>query len=211
MSRRYAPWPALHLATPDGGEDGGSESGGGQSDLGFPAQTALTEMTVEQREAYWKHKARKHEDLNKQRADYDDLKARARRAEELEQASQTEQERALQQAREEARREGENLGASRYLADAIRADLRASTGKSNEDLATVMGVIDTSKFVKDDGDIDSEKLAEFAATFGITTSQQSTDPARAALARNRPTSTQQNVGSVNERRRQRREELSTKH
>src|SRR5690349_19240148 len=28
---------------------------------GFPADTPLTEMTVEQREAYWKHQARKHE------------------------------------------------------------------------------------------------------------------------------------------------------
>jgi hypothetical protein len=210
MPSRYAPWPAIRLAAPEAGED---PAGGGapkSEELGFPDATPLTEMTAEQQTAYWKHKARKHEDLNKQRADYDDLKARAKRADELEQASQTEQEKALQQAREEARREGENLGASRYLADAIRADLRASTGKSNEDLAPVMGVIDTSKFVKDDGDIDSEKLAEFAATFGISTPQQSTDPARAALARNRTTSTQKNVGSVNERRRQRAEEL-TKH
>lgn len=208
MFDRYFPWPAIRFTVP---EDDGGGSDPKPADLGFPEQTALAEMTVEQREAYWKHKARKHEDLNKQRADYEDLKARAQRADELERANQTEQEKALQQAREEARREGENLGASRYLADAIRADLRASTGKSNEDLAPVMGVIDTSKFVMDNGDIDSAKLAEFAAAFGITTPQQSMDPARAALARNRTTSTPQAVGSVNERRRQRREELSTKH
>jgi hypothetical protein len=137
-------------------------------ELGFPKETRVDEMTA----------------VAKDRADYSELKAKADQFDEEQRKSESEHDRKLREAAEAARREGENIGAQRYLRDAIRADLRATTGKSNDDLKSVMDVIDITKFVNTDGDIDSEKLTSFASQFGVSEStQHQPDPVRAALVR----------------------------
>jgi hypothetical protein len=153
-------------------------------ELGFPKETRVDEMTAVEQAAYWKHQSRKHEKTAKDRADYSELKAKADQFDEEQRKSESEHDRKLREAAEAARREGENIGAQRYLRDAIRADLRATTGKSNDDLKSVMDVIDITKFVNTDGDIDSEKLTSFASQFGVSEStQHQPDPVRAALVR----------------------------
>ncbi|GIT80188.1 hypothetical protein LLS1_18570 [Leifsonia sp. LS1] len=169
-----------------GGGDDGNKGGG---DLGFPADTPLTEMTVEQREAYWKQQARKHESTAKSRQDYDQLKADSEELAKLKKDGQTDQEKALEEAREEARREGENLGAERYLKDAVTARFGALTGKSQEDVDKAFAHIDVHSFVGQDGAIDNDALTEFASTFGTNDngggSSQQIDPVKAALERQR--------------------------
>jgi hypothetical protein len=172
---------------PDKGGGGDDDNKGGD-DLGFPANTPLTEMTVEQREAYWKHQARKHESTAKSRQDYDQLKADSEELAQLKKDGQTDQEKALEQAREEARREGENLGAERYLRDAVTARFGALTGKSVEDVDKAFAHIDVHSFIGQDGAIDNDALTEFASSFGTNgngggSSSQQIDPVKAALER----------------------------
>jgi hypothetical protein len=173
---------------PDKGGAGGEEEKKGGEDLGFPANTPLTEMSVEQREAYWKHQARKHESTVKSRQDYDQFKADSEELAKLKKDGQTEQEKALEEAREEARRQGENLGAERYLKDAVTARFEALTGKSSEDVAKAFAHIDVHSFIGQDGAIDNDALTEFASTFGTSSGgsgSQQIDPVKAALERQR--------------------------
>lgn len=178
-------------------------------DLGFPADTAVAEMTSDQQIAYWKHHSRQHEARAKSRADYDQLKADSEELARLRAENQTEAERALAEAREEARREGENLGAARYLADAVKAKFQHLTGKSDEEVATAFAHVNAQSFTTDQGDIDSAALTAFAATFGATAGPQTPplDPIRAAMEQQQQNPGVTSGGSIAEMARQRVAEL----
>ena len=49
--------PPQQQEAPSGPKGGARENG----EHGYPTSTPLTEMTVEQREAYWRHQSKKHE------------------------------------------------------------------------------------------------------------------------------------------------------
>lgn len=191
FGQRITCMPRLRFIDPEPGTGGGGEDPDkkGGDDLGFPANTPLTEMTVDQREAYWKHQARKHENTVKSRQDYDQLKADSEELAKLKKDGQTEKEREIEEARETARREGENLGAERYLKDAVTARFEALTGKKSEDVAKAFAHIDVHSFIGQDGAIDNDALTEFASTFGTDgnggSSSQQIDPVKAALERQR--------------------------
>lgn len=203
---------------PDGGQGSGgagSQAEGGSGDRGadkggFPDGTPLEQMTEAQQIAYWKHQSRKHENAAKARADYDDLKAKADELAQLKAANQTEQEKALEEAREAARREGENIGAERYLKDAVMGRFQALTGKSEDDVAKAFAHVDAHSFVTDKGDLDVDALKEFASTFGAASTQGTpADPVKAALERQRTGSAAggSGSGSISEMRKARLEKL----
>ena len=134
---------------------------------GFPVDTPLSEMSVEQREAYWKHQSRKHEDAAKAlKAENDQLKPAAAEAEALRQASLSEQEKALEAAREEARREGENLGATSWqrvaveeaIIGAAKAAGRYSTDDDREAVEALLSMIDPSALITAEGKLDRAKV-----------------------------------------------------
>jgi hypothetical protein len=210
FGRRINRLPRLRFVDPP---EGGDPNQG--PDLGFPKDTALEQMTVEQREAYWKYQARKHEKTAKARDNYDQLKADSEELARVRQESATDQEKAL----DEARREGENLGAERYLKDAVVGALRALTGiklpdgDDDDPIVEALSVVDVKKFTNTAGDIDHQKLAKWAgATFGKDgkggTSSSTTDPVRAALERQRQSTS--SSGSIADRRKAVREELTQK-
>jgi hypothetical protein len=182
-----------------------------EASRGFPAETPLEQMTSEQQAAYWKFQARKHENEAKSRADYDDLKAKADELAELKAKSQTEQEKALEEARDKALREGENIGAERYLKDAVMGRFQALTGKSDDDVAKAFAHVDAHSFVDEKGDLNVAALQEFAGTFGPTDSGNGTpaDPVKAALERQRNGAAAggSGSGSIAEMRKQRLEQL----
>lgn len=126
-------------------------------DKGFPEHTSLTEMSGEQREAYWRHQAKKHEKTVKDQSDYGDLKTKAAEADRLRQEQETAAEKAVREAVEKAR------------ADTI-AELRpqlvearfhaAAAGRIDPDrLAALTEDIDMSRYLKDDGSVDVDKVA----------------------------------------------------
>jgi len=151
---------------------------------GFPQNTVVADMPVEQQAAYWRHEAKKQQkktegiDLAKLRKDSEDL-------EKLRKDGLNDQQKAVEDAREEARREGENIGAERYLKDAVMARFQTLTGKTDDEVDTAFAHVDPKSFRDESGAIDVEKLKSFAAVFGTSDSgkHQQDDPVAAALAR----------------------------
>lgn len=168
------------------------------TDLGFPADTALAEMTDAQRAAYWKHHSRRHEATASARADYDALKADSVALAALRAANLTDDEKKL----DEARRDGENLGAQRYLMDAVTSRLLHLTGKTDEEIAAAIDLIDVTKLTLTDGNLDIPKITAFAGTLGTkapaTPAVPPTDPVKDVFGRTSTSSTPQSTGSLAE-------------
>lgn len=169
-----------YLRLIDGEDDGATPPAPKVEDLGFPAATPVSEMTPEQQAAYWRNESKKQQkkadayaalgDPDKLRAD---LEKAQQAAEEARRAAQTDQERAIEDARKEGRAEGEKAGAGRWLKDAVQSHvalLSAHPGETadetKERVNSVLQYIDPTQFVGDDGALDAEKLTNFAASLG---------------------------------------------
>jgi hypothetical protein len=126
---------------------------------GFPADTAVAEMTVEQQAAYWKTQSRKHEGVAKSRADYDSLKEKAQRHDELEQELMSDKDRAVADAKKAAAVEA----TSTYMPRLVSAEFRAAAAGriEPERLSTILEPLDMSKFLTDNGDVDTDKVTAF--------------------------------------------------
>lgn len=128
-----------------------------KGDQGFPENTPLAEMTVEQRENYWRAMARKHEKTVKERADYDDLKKQAAEAKKLRKERETETETQIRVAREEARAEALAEVGTRLVMARFEA---AAAGRIDADrLAALTEDIDLGRFLNGDGSVDAERVA----------------------------------------------------
>lgn len=132
---------------------------------GFPESTPLAEMSVEQREAYWKHQARKHEGTVKARADYDDLKAEL---EQLRAATKSSDERARDEQIASARTEAVREVGSKY-ADALFRSVLAGAGRTPDEIDMLAEPINFAGFAGDDGDFDIDKVLDYAATLAPAT------------------------------------------
>jgi hypothetical protein len=122
-------------------------------------------MTPAQQAAYWKDKARKHEARANQRADYDEIKAKADQYDSLANASKTEQERAIEAARSETTERVRAEERARAGVRLVDAEMRAaSAGRlTAEQLGVILDPIDRTKFLTADGDVDTEKVVAFVA------------------------------------------------
>lgn len=135
-------------------------------DKGFPDNTPIAEMTIEQEAAYWKYQSRKHEQRATERADYDAIKAKADQYDTLAAASQTEQERAIATAREE---EATKIRAEERVKNApllVNAKIEAAAAAklTPEQLKPLLDNLDPTKFLTDTGDVDGQKVADFVAS-----------------------------------------------
>lgn len=137
----------------------------------FPEGTPVAEMTAEQQVAYWRDKARKHETAWKSRlGDYTPEQVRAAMAEneQLRQSVMSDSEKALDQAR----MEGELIGAERYQRAAIRGYVEAAyarsggaaSDESRSALDGLIDVIDPAQVLTTDGDIDTDKIDKIIGT-----------------------------------------------
>lgn len=146
---------------------GGTDQGANKGDAGrqgapepaYPANTPLTEMTVEQREAYWKAAARRHEATAKARGDYDEQKAKAAELDTLKAANQTEQEKAVAAARDEARAEGARSVAPQLVEAHF---LAASAGRLEPDVVReILAPLNVDHFLTDKGQVDTAKVTAY--------------------------------------------------
>lgn len=173
MSKRGPIWPVL-----GGSEDAPpappAPDAGGEATAphGFPVETPVAEMTQEQQTAYWKHHARKHEGAVKayggktpqQIADLENqlatLQTERMSAEEKAIAD------AVSKAQESTRAEVEQEWQSKY--HTARLEAVAGTVLTDKDqLKSFMSIVDTSKFVGEDGDIDTEAvMGHLTAIYG---------------------------------------------
>lgn len=173
----------LYLMTIENGEQNGGSTegeatdGGSQQDRGFPAETALADMTTEQQTAYWKDKAQKHERLWKEvkssegyknAGAYKRIKAEL---DELKQSTLSDAERAVEAARSEGESAGEARAAQRYQRDIVFAKLQIATGQSAEALK----YLDHTAFLTDSGEVDADKVTEYAEHIGSKQAQKDAD------------------------------------
>lgn len=125
---------------------------------GFPENTPVQEMTDGQRAEYYKSMSRKWEDRAKARDDYDDLKQKASEFDKLRESQQSEQERAVAQARAEGASEAAKAAADRTAATVMRT-LLTSAGREPETAAALVKATNLAAFIRD-GDVDVDALAE---------------------------------------------------
>jgi hypothetical protein len=153
------------------------------SDKGFPDGTPLERMTVEQREAYWKYHARKHEDRVKAFGDLTperlaELQEKARRAEALEHDLMSETERSVAEAAAQARLVAEAELMPELVTAYFRSELkgRVPDEQLDERLAAITEPLDLTKFFTEAGKVDTAKVAAFVANIAPATGTPSPTP-----------------------------------
>lgn len=143
------------------------------ADRGFPDGTPLEQMNAEQREAYWKFQARKHEDRVKAfggltAEQLTELREKAARADALTEDLSSATEKAINEAKRNAGAEA----AAKFVPQLVRAEFRAElkgrvpADQLDERLNTILEPLDSSKFLTDAGDVDTAKVTAFVD--GIT-------------------------------------------
>lgn len=135
---------------------------------GFPANTPLEQMKPEQREAYWKHQSRKHEDRAKvfgsmTAEQLKDLQDKAAKHDEMELELGTTAEKAAAKAAKEAK-EAARAETDPVVISAKLDAAAARAGVTEADLAKAVEFIDTKKFLKSDGTVDTDKVKSFIDT-----------------------------------------------
>jgi len=137
-------------------------------DRGFPDATPVAEMNPEQQAAYWKHQARKHEktakDLRGQYGDYDTLRERASQYDALLRSTQTEQERAVAEARDAAAKEARAAALNEFGGQMVAARLHTALAgrRSPDEIDALIEGVDPRRFLTDAGQVDAEKVAAWA-------------------------------------------------
>lgn len=132
-----------------------------QRDRGYPENTPLAEMTTEQQVAYWKHQSRKHERRANERADYEQLAEKASKWEEAQRAGMSDTERALEEARAQARndalREARQESAEKLVAAEFRAAARDVDPKVLEGF---LEDLNFSRYIGEDMSVDTARITD---------------------------------------------------
>lgn len=133
---------------------------------GFPADTAVAEMTVAQQAAYWQHQARKHEGRateyrtaagGKTAAE---IRADLEAAEALRTSQMSAAEKAVEQARSAARQEVAAEYGTRLVAAEFKAALAGVDGERRDQ---IINGLNLSAYLTDKGDVDTAKVQSYAA------------------------------------------------
>lgn len=178
-------WPVIGAADDDGtGGDGGGQqqqqqgqqqsapSGG---DRGYPEGTPLEQMNAEQQANYWKHQARKHEDRVKAfgKLTPEELatlrdKAGKHDALEFELGSEADKRAAA------ARKEAEEAKDALYRPMLAETALRVAIGdrKTAEEVDDFIGDLNLSRFLTDDGKVNTAKVLATVEKFAPATGNQ---------------------------------------
>ena len=143
----------------------GNEGDNQNTDKGFPAETPVAEMTDAQQAAYWKFHSRKHETLAKSREDYDALKAAADKWAAHEKASKPADQVKAEEDAEEIRKAAEKAVAAKYATKLVTAEFKAAVAgrMKKEDLDDLLEDMDLTKYLNDDGDVDTDRVNKKAA------------------------------------------------
>lgn len=128
----------------------------------FPANTPVAQMTPDQQVAYWKHQSRKHEERVKSMADYDQMKSAYDEYQRLLTASQTEQEKAVAEARRQGHAEAMAAAGGQLVEQWVRA---AAAGRLAEpSVDALLAGLDRTRFLRTDGGVDTDKVYQFVGS-----------------------------------------------
>lgn len=151
----------------DDGE-GDSNEGDFDEDRGYPENTPLDDMSLEEQVAYWKHNSRKHEGRVKAFGDItpealSDMREKSEKYEALEYELTSEQDKAIAAAREEAAKQAR----SELLPQLVQASFdshAARLGVDSEKLNAALKYVDLNKFLTSKGQVDTEAVASYVGT-----------------------------------------------
>jgi len=134
------------------------------NDRGYPSDTPIAEMTEKQQAAYWKDKARKHEERAKA---FDgltpetlaELRDKADKHAALERELMSDKDKAVAEAKDATKAEV----AATYQPRLVRAEFKAAAaGRIDaEKLDSILEPLDLSKFLTSKGDVDEGKVASY--------------------------------------------------
>jgi len=175
--------PPVPTPPPDPQRQPPAQQGQQNSPNGYPENTPLAEMTSEQRERYWQFHARKHEGrANAALAENAALKPKADQFDALEEASRTEAEKAVtaaeQRGRDAGRTEAEAAAVAKYGAALVQARFESVlAGRlTPEQVSTLVGGLNVSAFLADDGLPDTAKITDYAAAIPAPAAPQTPPP-----------------------------------
>lgn len=164
-----APAEGAPAADAPAGEEGagGGEGGAGAATPEFPANTPVSEMEPAEQAAYWRDKARKHEDRNKAYGgvtpeQLTKLKADAAAHQAALDAQKPDDVKAIDAAREEGR-----LAATRTMAPRlVGAEIKAvAAGRIGADaLGALIANLNHENFLTDKGEVSTDKVTELVNT-----------------------------------------------
>ncbi|MFI5777021.1 hypothetical protein [Nocardia sp. NPDC051570] len=149
---------------------------------GFPAETPLAEMSIEQQLAYWRHQSRKHEDASKALrggVTADDAQKLKDRITELERERLSEGERAKTDALDAARAEAAQQARAELLPRLREAELRGYASIVLTDQNKLTGWLRTTNadaFLGEDGELKGEKVVEHLREMYGTAAAEPTPP-----------------------------------
>ena len=153
--------PPQQQEAPSGPKGGARENG----EHGYPTSTPLTEMTVEQREAYWRHQSKKHEQTWKSVIDRnltpEQVLEMQQRLDEVNRERMSDHEKQVADARREAAAEATAQFAPRLARAAVEAAL-ARAGVPEDRIDNEIEWTDLSKFLTPKGDVDTGMVSQFA-------------------------------------------------
>lgn len=127
---------------------------------GYPDGVPLTEMTAEQQTAYWKRMSRKHEQRADESVPADEAQQLRDRIAELESATMSAEQVAVQQQLDTAREEGRTAAISELMPIIHESQLTGygSTVITGERLHAWVASANPAHFLGEDGAIDGEKV-----------------------------------------------------
>jgi hypothetical protein len=138
-------------------ETGNGSSTDTSTGRGFPENTPVEDMTVEEQAAYWRHHARKHEDRLKKQPSPAELRQLREQAAELERL-QEENASADEKALKAARKEGASAERTRLGQRLAAAELKAAAAGKVAGFEALVEDLNLSKFVGEDGEPDAEAI-----------------------------------------------------
>ena len=144
------------------------------ADPGYPSDTPIAQMTDAQQAAYWRTRSRQHEErwksvIDKQLTPEQVLEMQTKIDDHNRQAL-TDQERAVADAREAGKREAQASNALALVAAEFRVALHGQ--RTPDEVRSIIEPLDLSKFLSPQGEVDTAKVATYAAGIAPAPNQQ---------------------------------------
>jgi len=150
------------LPTPPTPAPNGNATDEQGNDLGFPANTAVAEMSDRQAAAYWRNQSKVQQ--GRVPSDLAELQRKAAELDQLRASQRTDAEKAADEARDAGRSEGRTQVAQEAAQEFLRAQL--AVGRTDEQVNTLMRGVSAAGFVGQDAKVDYSGIRLFAATLG---------------------------------------------
>lgn len=130
------------------------------TDKGFPANTPLAEMTVEQQAAYHKYHSRKWQQRAEAVSDYEQQKADAEKWRQFQEEQKTPAQKLIDEARADERAKVLAESTNKISEAMLRTTLQLR-GKNAEQIDQILSTTNLEAFAAD-GDVDTDKVAAYA-------------------------------------------------